>query len=243
LAVILLLSGNCMGNHRKVSENVVQHEFEQTAAILIDTTHSGLLIYYPQFGSVGLVTGKMPDTTDISVIFCCSAAFTGECLNEFKHNNIAGDHVSDGTGKRYRGFRCSRNNGAFVYYNNHWKFLHKDYSSALDSAAVNYGSGFAQEMIIHDGVEVPHTRNNGNKNLFRALCEIDGKICVADARENVTFGSFIRHLLEAGATEALYLDMGTGWNHSWYRSELKNPAIIIHPRAHGYCTNWLVFRL
>ena len=242
---LLLVLSSCVGNQRRAGKQVAPQVSEPVKAVYVDTTHAGLKIYYPQFESVGLVTGEMPDTTVDVVIFCCAAAFTGECLDEFKHSNVAGDHVSDGMGKRYHGFRCARNNGAFVYYNNQWKFLHKNYSAELDSAAVHEGSGFAQEMMIHDGVEVPHTRPDSSCNLFRALCEIDGTLCVADAREWGTFRAFINNLLDAGAKEALYLDMGPGWNHSWYRpkvnSELIGPVVIIHPKVHDYCTNWLTF--
>ena len=37
-----------------------------------------------------------------------------------------------------------------------------------------------------------------------------------------TFRTFINNLLAIGATEALYLVMGAGWNHSWYRLEVKH---------------------
>lgn len=219
------------------------------AAVEIDTTHSGLRIYYPHLGSVCLVTGEMPDTSNHNVSFCCAAAFTQKCLKVFKHSNVIGDHVSDGMGERYDGPDSPRLNGAFVFYNHHWKFLHKDdstdYSAELDSAAVHFGSGFGQEMMIHEGCEVPHTRPDEDQNLFRALCKIDGELCIADAREWGTFRAFINNLLAAGATEALYLDMGEGWNHSWYKpevdGELMGPAVIIHPKTHNYCTNWLTF--
>ena len=69
--------------------------------IYVDT--DSLSVYYPNFSRVDLVTGVMPDRMDDSaVVFCCEAAFTGECLKEFKHTNIAGDHVSSGV--RYRGY-------------------------------------------------------------------------------------------------------------------------------------------
>ncbi|MCQ2171191.1 MAG: hypothetical protein MJZ17_00330 [Bacteroidales bacterium] len=245
LVCCFLSLGSCAGNGRNKFALEADFESEMWAAVEVDTTQAGLRIYYPHLGSVGLVTGEMPDTSSFNISFCCAAAFTGQCLNEFRHSNIAGDHVSDGMGKRYRGFRCTRNNGAFVAYNGRWKFLHKNYSAELDSAAAYFGSGFAQEMMIHGGVEVPHTRMASSENLFRALCEIDGKLCIADARDWGTFGEFINNLLAAGTTEALYLDMGAGWNHSWYRpevnSELIGPAVIIHPKTHDYCTNWLTF--
>lgn len=241
----LLSLGCCASSVR--SKSVQGTDPELLTAVAVDTTHTGLKIYYPQMGSVSLVTGEMPDTSNHNVSFCCVVAFTQRCLKVFKHSNVIGDHVSDGMGERYDGPDSPRNNGAFVAYSGTWKFLHKNYSAELDSAAVHFGSGFGQEMMIHKGCEVPHTRPDDSQNLFRAICEIDKKLCIADAREWGSFRTFIDNLLAAGATEALYLDMGAGWNHSWYRpevdGELMGPAVIIHPKAHNYCTNWLVFRI
>ena len=86
-----------------------------------DTCHSvmrldtlGLIVLYPEFGSVDLVCGAEPSEQDTSVILFAEAAYTQVCTNNFTHNNIAGDHVS--TGKRYGGYKCTRNTGAFVFY-------------------------------------------------------------------------------------------------------------------------------
>ena len=79
--------------------------------VLVET--DSLNVYYPNFSRVDFVTGVMPDKlADTSVVLCCEAAFTGECLTEFKHTNIAGDHVS--SGERFRGYQCKKNTGAFV---------------------------------------------------------------------------------------------------------------------------------
>lgn len=39
------------------------------------------------------------------------------------------------------------------------------------------------------------------------------KVVIADSDGKMKFGDFIANLLQAGATEAIYLDMG-GWNYS-----------------------------
>ncbi|MCH5231507.1 MAG: YdcF family protein [Muribaculaceae bacterium] len=198
----------------------------------------GLRIYFPKYSNIELVCGEMPSKDDRSVIMFAEAAFTGELLDEFKHSNIAGDHVTGG--KSEKGYKCKRNNGAFVYYNNEPKFLYNQYSSEFDMAANNEGCGFAQEMMIHEGKVVPHTRPDNNKNEFRSLCLIDGKVAVADSKGYVNFGDFINDLLKVGATEALYLDMGPGWNYSWYRDSTGNP-IEIHSFPTKFATNWITF--
>lgn len=239
----IIINGNSCASHQQIQSNEAIPDDPMRTAVTIDTTHSGLTLYYPHMGTVELVTANMPEPTAPNIIFCCAAAFTGNTLTTFNHKNIAGDHVSDG-GKRHEGYRCPRNNGAFVFYDGEWQFLYKNYSSQLDSAEAHHGMGFGQEMMIHDGKEVPHTRSASDTDMFRALCEIDGELCIADACGKETFGAFINHLLQAGATEALYLDMGS-WKHSWLRKEvdgeLDGPATIIHEKEHSYGTNWITF--
>ena len=110
----------------------------------------------------------------------------------------------------------------------------------LRTAAKQGGCGFAQEMMIHEGKIIPHTRPDTNINEFRALCLIDGRVAITDSKGDIAFGNFIKSLLNAGATEALYLDMGPGWNYSWYRDENGDP-IEIHTSPTKYATNWITF--
>jgi SanA protein len=218
-------------------EQIVTESQQQNAPVIVVDT-CGLRVYYPQYTNIDLVCGTMPSKEDRDVIMFAEAAFTGELLNEFKHSNVAGDHVAKG--KRERGFRCKRNTGAFVYYDGEAKFIYKNFSDELDRAAKHGGCGFSQEMMIHLGKEVPHSRKSSNSNEFRALCKIGGKIAVIDTKGIMTFGNFISKLLSIGATEALYLDMGTGWNYSWYR-DVKGSPIEIHPVKTKYATNWITF--
>lgn len=204
----------------------------------IKTDSDSLVIYYPQYKHIDFVCGTMPSEKDSNVIFCAEAAFTGELLKYFKHSNIAGDHVSSGI--RYKGYRCKRNTGAFVFYNGKYKFLYNQYSQELDSAAKYGGMGFGQEMIIHKGESVPCIRKSGNKNEFRALCELDHKLCIIDSKGVIRFKDFKNALLHLGVTEALYLDMGGGWNYSWRRDKT-GTVHVIHPKSHNYTTNWITF--
>ena len=220
-----------------VEEDFLSKEVSDSKLVELKDT-LGLRIYYPNFSKIDLVCGNMPSKDDETIIMIAEAAFTKQLLNEFSHSNIAGDHVSEGKG--YKGYKCKRNNGAFVYYNDTPKFMYQDYSKELNEAARNGGCGFAQEMMIHEGKIVPHTRPDGNTNEFRALCLINEKVAIADSKGNVKFGEFINDLMKSGATEALYLDMGPGWNYSWYRDSVGNP-IEIHTIPTKFTTNWITF--
>ena len=204
--------------------------------IVIDDSNEGLTIYYPQYKSIDLVCGASSPEYDDKAIFCCPAAFTGETILEFKHTNIAGYHVSKG--EFHRGYTCKPNTGAFVWYNGKWKFLLKDYASELKMAADSTGMGVAQNMIIHDFNEQPHFRKNSFQ--YRALCELDGNLCIIQSNQSVKYSDFVDMLKETGVKHALYLDMG-GWNHSWYRKWENSDVTYIRKNAHDYYTNWLTF--
>ncbi len=208
------------------------------------TISDGLKIYYPEYNRIDLVCDTIPSKDNYAVTMIAEAAFTGDLLTEFKHSNIAGNHVSGGV--YYEGYNCPRNTGAFVYYDGQPKFIYKDFDSELKKAAKRGGCGFTQEMMIHKGKIVPHRRPDSNTNEFRALCLIndgvtsDGKVAVIDSDGDMQFGDFINKLLENKVTEALYLDMGPGWNYSWYRNH-DGEIVEIHPTPTEYATNWITF--
>ena len=204
----------------------------------IDSTAS-VMAYYPNWEHIGLAFGTMPSQADGSVIFVAEAAFTHALLYDFAHSNIDGDHVADGI--RYTGADCRDNSGAFVAWGDHWEFVSGDYSAALDSAVAHGGMGFGQALIIYDGVKIEPLWRTGDHE-YRALCERNGRLCIVDSRGRVSYGQFVNSLVDYGVTHALYLDMGSGWNHSWWRD---GTGIVheIHPRIpkSHFCTNWITF--
>jgi len=213
---------------------------EDSPVMIDDTTVAGLKVYYPLFNRIDLVCGVMPSQQDEDVIFCAEAAFTHELLDEFAHSNIDGDHVSGG--QLYRGAKCYDNSGAFAWFGDStWEFVHGEYGELLDSVAQAGGMGFGQAIIIYDGESVRPLWRDG-VNQYRALCEKDGRLCIVDSRNEVEYDDFVALLEKFAPRHALYLDMGAGWNHSWWRDG-RGKVFEIHPIAgkSRYCTNWITF--
>ena len=201
-----------------------------------------LTVYYPRFSRIDLATGSMPSKADSSVIFCCAAAFTGEKLTTFKHKNIAGHHVSGG--EFQEGFHCGPNNGVFTwtpgkgwkYYN----FSHKNSRPPLVEAAKGGGMGFCQSLLYFNGKRFKGCFKPDRANRYRALCEIGGRLCIVDCAYALPFGSFMDGLARLGVRNAVYCDMGRGWNYSWYRQEAGSVREIF-PTPGRFTTNWVVF--
>lgn len=205
-----------------------------------------LVFYFPRYRFIDHVCGTMPSPSDSSVLLCCSAAFTGQLLKKFDHMNIAGNHVSGGV--LYSGYSARSNTGCFAYYpdDDSWVFAMGNYYGYIKDAAKRKGCAFGQAMIILDGEVVvdkskkdPISQNR--KEMFRVLAEYKGRLCVIDAECSMSYGSFIKKLADTGVMNALYLDMGIGWNYSYYRDNI-GQVHYIHDNKIPYTTNWIVFK-
>ena len=209
-------------------------------AVTVETT-ANLNVYYPEYSRIDLVCGQMPKAAQKDVEFCCEAAFTGELLNEFKHLNIADNHICNGVMKK--GYRCKTNTGGFVWGKGKWKFMRK---AVFPAEANGWNMGFCQLLIIKDGVARPIGAKMKNKRtIYRALCEKNGKLCVVESKKVMTYEFFVNCLKAFKVKHALYLDMGSGWNYAWYRD--KDGKIVERfpeskkTPSYKFRTNWITF--
>ena len=260
LISLVVMSGGCKDKTPKYSSGYMRGP----CYLDIDAggEDSSLVIYTLHFNDVDLVCGKMPDyNVETDIIFCCEAAFTGELLEEFSHGNIAGNHISGGV--LYKGYDCPDNTGEFIAAKGTvWGFVLTkskpgsecdiERSFMLDEndlPSVNgfpVTMGFGQNMIIYDFKTQPRFRDRlpDGKYYFRSLCCLNGELCIVDSKEEIRYAEYVELLEQLGVQYALYLDMGSGWNHSWFREKPGAEVTIIHPWIEKckYTTNWIVFR-
>ena len=249
LARVKLFIDVARGLHPDIKESIVRDFTKADTDILsvshIETEYGDLICLKPEMSGLkmNVVCGEIPSPEDDSIVMAFAGAFTGTEFDK-GHSNVAGDHVAGGT--RFKGYRCKRNTGAYTWsIKSGPRFFYKDYSSALDKAAKEGGMGFAQEMMIHDGAKVPTTRPLGNKNVFRALClDSDNHLALYESQGIVTFGNFIDALLSQGVKEALYTDMGQGWNYCFYRvNQSEKTPNYLHSTSLPYASNFITLKL
>ena len=209
-------------------------------AVTVETT-ANINVYYPEYSRIDLVCGQMPKAAQKDVEFCCEAAFTGELLNEFKHSNIADNHICNGLMKK--GYRCKTNTGGFVWGKGKWRFMRKaDYPTGANG----WNMGFCQLLIVHNAQARPiGSKMRKNRTVYRALCEKNGKLFIVESKKVVTYEDFVKYLVEFKVKHALYLDMGGGWNYAWYR-DVKAQIKEIFPESksapsYKFRTNWITF--
>ena len=244
MAIVSCQCNNSAGGERGQSKStalVVQEKPILRHYVDVEN-HDSLTIYTPIYKRIDLVTETMPGKEEKYVILCFEAAFTGEKLDEFKHTNIAGHHVSGGV--FYKGYKCGPNNGVFTwdaktgwhFYN----FSHAKSEAVLRKAAENGGMGFCQSLLFHEGKRFSGCFKPSSVNRYRALCELNGKLCVIDCSRALSFGNFMDGLESLGVSNAIYCDMGDGWNYSWYRQD-DGTVKEIFPTPGKYTTNWVTF--
>ena len=204
--------------------------------------HDSLTVYYPHFSRIDFVTEQMPKKSEKDVIFVCAASFTGELLDEFKHSNIAGHHVTSGS--FYKGYKCGPYNGVFTWSSKSgWHFYnysHKNSEHPLRAVAAEGGMGYCQSLLFHNGKRFKGCQKPERANRYRALCEIGGKLCIVDCARSLPFGHFMDGLENLGVKNALYCDMGRGWNYSWYRKD-DGTVKELFKTPGQYTTNWIAF--
>ena len=248
LARVKLFIDVARGLHPDIKESIIRDFTKADKDFLsvshIETGYGDLICLKPDMKrlKMDMACGEIPSPENDSIVLAFAGAFTGTEFDK-GHVNVAGDHVAGGT--RFNGYRCKRNTGAFTWSAmSGSQFFYKDYSSALDRAAKEGGMGFAQELMIHDGAKVPTTRPLGNKNVFRALClDSDNQLALYESQGIVTFGNFIDALLSQKVREALYTDMGQGWNYCFYRINQsdKSPQYL-HSTSLPYASNFITIK-
>ena len=208
---------------------------ESDGVILLET--EDLYIYYAGGGEIAFVAGDRPSRDDKTILLCVAAAFQDKYQLDFRHDNIVGWHASEGLLERGK---PKDKLGAFTYVNGTARIWNTDEAeAAVQAAAAEGGSGYQQFVVLCNGQRGGHDSNEFR--CYRVLAILNGKACIIDSRTQMHYGDFIRALEDLGVRDALYCDMGSGWNYSWYRSA-EGKAVDIIGTPWPFSHNWLVFR-
>ena len=207
---------------------------EETTIYKTDTFY----VFFPEYTQVDLEYGKRPRKSDKSITWCSGAAFQHDIQLDFNDDNIEGYHASKGV---YSDSQYAKEEyGAVTFSNGDFRFEFDDPESAIKEAAAQGGSGFMQFRIMRDG-KLVNDFNMPRVRSYRVIAEINGNLCIIDSIEMMHFDDFLKKLNELHVTNALYMDMGAGWNYSWYRrtdNKVKTLFGLKVPWSH----NWVVFR-
>lgn len=195
-------------------------------------------VFFPEYSSIDLVCEDRPSKSDDSITWCSGAAFQHAVSIGFTQENIEGAHASSGT--FYESPYEKDAYAAFVFDGNDFSFEFDDRADAIRSAADAGGSGFMQFGLIRDGESVMNF-DRPRARCYRTLAELNGSVCIIDSVNMLHFNEFMAELDRLGVTNAVYMDMGAGWNYSWYR-DAAGKVITLFGLPVPWSHNWIVFR-
>jgi hypothetical protein len=210
----------------------------QNYKMKVDTTED-LIMYDITDCQLDLACGSMPTAAQEDVVLCVAAAFTGKCLDSFEHSNILGPHISQG--ELHKGYDEEGGYAVFASWGKQKGFIALEDKEKLEEVVASKGMAFTQYWVVKDGEGYNPPRQTVKQEYYRCIAQKAGRTYVIESKEVVKFDFFVKCLVEIGIENALYMDMGKGWNHSFYRDQ-EGKVHILHPKTHEYCTNWLVVK-
>ena len=216
--------------------------FKSTANV--DNISFIILRAHPSTTLITMADSVIPAINDSTIALCVEAAFTGELLPEFKSTNVAGDYVIDGV--FHKGYKCKANTGFLCTVNGHPFISPSEHVKEwIDKSVASGATLFQQILIVQNGKDVYRgiPIKPSTKNIYRAACIMsDGNFAVIQSEKSRPLIDFIASLIKLGVSDALYLDMGTGWDYGWYRETSESPAVKLFDVRTPYQTNWLIIR-
>lgn len=195
-------------------------------------------IFYKDNSSISFETSR-PDKDDKNIYLCIPAAFTdlqtygidGACVNKGQICNTKVNYALGGAMKIENG-KCS-------IIDTKKGMLLTD--SMLNTLAAKGGSLFQQIKIISNGKAADFKDTNVYQR--RSIVQMKDKSwAVIESLNALTLADFSADLVELGAWNALYTDMGA-WDEGWYRHPSSGKVTTIGQirSETSKQTNWIVF--
>lgn len=241
-AFMFIFEGLLSQYHANIKDAVVMHDSDgallvpgsETTVYKTDTVY----VFFPKYSHIDMECGKRPGMSDKSITWCSSAAFQHAVQLGFSDENIEGYHASKG--QYFDNPYVKEDYAAVTFYDGGFHFEFDDPESAIKEAADHGGSGFMQYRLIRDG-QLVNEFTTPRVRSYRAIAELNGGICVIDSIKMMHFEDFLATLQKLHVKNALYMDVGAGWNYSWYRTasgKVRSLFGLKVPWSH----NWVVFR-
>jgi hypothetical protein len=120
---------------------------------------------------------------------------------------------------------------------------HKELTTGLlNDVKQSKQSLFQQSLLLKNSAIVECKLFGDRKNVRRALILFEDFYCIGESDKPLTIQAFQQSLLEIGALDAIYLDMGT-WSEGWYKDANNDKVTIGETMSNTHRqTSWIVYR-
>lgn len=183
-----------------------------------------------------------PLKTDDNILICTAGAFT-----DLQNLMVDGLYIDHGKVLNKTKINTSLG-GAIKIINGECEIFPTSKGKLLTDSLINFivakkGSLFQQIQMVEKGAGAKYK----DVKLFqrRAIVKLKGnKMAIIESYENITLSAFTTDLMELGAIDALYVDMGA-WDEGWYKNPADNKITTIgrmKTQTDKQC-NWVVFKM
>ena len=194
-----------------------------------------LYLLFPQYREIRFLYKDCPSMDDPSLTMFATSAFFHTYELTAQHENIVGAHASNGI--FYEG-APEKNLSAFTFYGGKAYFSLENADEAVRTAAEHGGEGFEQYMAIWNGNKTWDFLSK--RRCYRLLAELNGRICIIESKNFMTYPDFIRTVQDIGIETAIYLDMGAPSSYSKYRRN-DGKVINLFGKRGEYVHSWVGF--
>jgi len=193
---------------------------------LVDSLRLRIFTPYNTFPE--LHVGRL-DTSDTQILFAAMAADlrrdNGNLVGAYV---LAGEPLSWGLSKR----------GYCAIIDDQLALGVAENSPLFEQATERGGYFFRQYPAVLQGR--PVLNNPQNASFRRALCLLDGKVCIITSSDRVLMNDFSSTLAKLGVSDAIYLVGGSV--HGWYRDSQGRAHLLGQDLRNAKNINYILFR-
>lgn len=186
------------------------------------------------------VSLKRPDKNDPNILLCIPGAYTK--LDDY---TVDGLYIDNGKVYNKNAVNYSLG-GAIKIVNGDCSIFPTQKGKLLNDSLINTvtaqkGSLFQQIQMVKDGVGATYK----DIKLFqrRAIVKLkNNRTAVIESYEHITLAAFTKDIIELGAVDALYTDMGA-WDEGWYKTGNSIVTIGRMKTQTDKQSNWVIFKV
>lgn len=207
-----------------------------TFTISMDTTDYHFTTYTPMAEAGFSFERTKPDERDTNIGLCMVAAFTSKPPEHIVGTTVCKGELRADSTESETGY-CLIVDGNITI-----SPLNQNREQSISKAIEQKGDYFQQMLLVHNRQAVKTNVFKNRTTARRALAIVNRKPLIVETNDRIHIDTFTTCLLQMGAEQAIYLDMGS-WSEGWYRTNNQTIQRIGNNRRSTHLqTNWITIK-
>lgn len=218
------------------AQTTVNYLSIDSLAITIDTATYHLTTYAPAAEASFSFERAKPDELDTNTGLCMVAAFTSRPPEHIVGTTVCKGELRADSTESETGY-CLIVDGNITI-----SPLNQNREQSISKAIEQKGDYFQQMLLVHNRQPVKTNVFKNRTTARRSLVIVNRKPLIVETNDRIHIDTFTTCLLQMGAEQAIYLDMGS-WSEGWYRTNDRAIQRIGNNRRSTHLqTNWITIK-